>query len=409
MDKDYLLNQILKYTKSEHSINFYRKAVKLLGEGRVEMELGELKHQIRLGKVKNPAKYLTTLLKKQINEISETKSATPDRKITHFEKTQQDLFRHLMPIEVPKDKLGESKKMPVPYSGKNIPWTTFIGPEFFTLSTNKKRSDKVIALFRSLEGTVTKSFLTRGKISPDSKEEYGIPNVQHWRVFSALKLAWSQKDRQNYTQYDNGTLICYLTISAKELAKILGWKNWQHLSKKDLCWLRDIVTKLKAMPYYLHLEDSDLKGISGYGFYLIGDISLINRKADRGRETLFSISFSSTVSWQLLQRHAVIRSKEMLFIRNELSSLLWLYLEPNLRAHNEAYINLNNLIEVLQLPKADWHKYSGRRKSVFEKAIKELNGQKLADGRKMIVEIKKGLKDWQLVARLEGYAIKQLE
>lgn len=40
--------------------------------------------------------------------------------------------------------------------------------------------------------------------------------------------------------------------------------------------------------------------------------------------------------------------------------------------------------------------------SVFGKAIKELNAQKTADGRPMIVSIEKGLYDWMLTARLGG-------
>lgn len=159
---------------------------------------------------------------------------------TFFETSQLDLFRHLMPVQIPKDERGKIEKMPVPYSEKNIPWPTFVGPDFFTLSTNKKRSDKVVAQFRSLNDPVIETFLTRGKISPDSKKEFGIPNIQHWRVFSALELAWTQSGCQ-YTEYRDGTLICYVTVAAKELAKILGWKNWQHLSKNSLRWLRCVL------------------------------------------------------------------------------------------------------------------------------------------------------------------------
>jgi hypothetical protein len=56
---DYLLKQIIKYTKSPQSKKFYRNTIKILGEGRVEMELGELKYQIRVGNVKHPGKYFT--------------------------------------------------------------------------------------------------------------------------------------------------------------------------------------------------------------------------------------------------------------------------------------------------------------------------------------------------------------
>ncbi len=38
----------------------------------------------------------------------------------------------------------------------------------------------------------------------------------------------------------------------------------------------------------------------------------------------------------------------------------------------------------------------------FEKAVKELNKQKTADGRPMIVSIEKGFYDWMLTAKLDG-------
>ena len=96
----------------------------------------------------------------------------------------------------------------------------------------------------------------------------------------------------------------------------------------------------------------------------------------------------------------------MLSVHSELAFLLWLYLEPNLRSHNEVCINLSNLIKILHLPEAKWQKHKGKRKQIFEKAIKEINEQRLADNRKMVVKIEKGLYDWQLVAHLEGYSIK---
>lgn len=406
-NNDYLIDEIIEVTKDKKSLNFWKKAIKELGSGIVGGELHELKYQINTGNIKHPAKYFTALLKKQMSQGKKPASSKPEKLETYFEKTQLDLFRHLKPVKLPENEKGQIENIPLPYSGKNIPWPTFIGPDFFTLSTNKKRSDTVKAQFHSLEDPVIETFLTRGKISPDSKKEFGIPNIQHWRVFAALEFAWAQGNK--HIKYQGGTSICHVTVAAKELARILGWEDWQHLGKNNLLWLRDIIAELKSMPYYLHLEDLNLKGIKGYGFYLIGDVTILNKKAPHGEETLFSISFSSTVSWQLLQKHAVIRSKEMLYVYNEMASLIWIYLEPNLRSHGSACINLINLIEILHLPKADWHKYPSMRKREFEKAVKELNGQNLADGRKIIVKIEKGLYDWQLVAHLEGYAIKQLE
>ena len=163
---------------------------------------------------------------------------------------------------------------------------------------------------------------------------------------------------------------------------------------------------LKSMPYCFDFTDSIIKGISNYFFTLLGDFVGFDKIEKGKRTSYFQVYFSSTVSWQLLQRHAVIRPRGMIQIRSELATLLWLYLEPNLRARNNACINLSNLIEVLQLPKASWHEIKNKRKQQFSKAIKEINGQRLADGRQMNIKIQKGLYDWQMIAWLEGYSIK---
>ncbi|PIV45041.1 MAG: hypothetical protein COS25_01930, partial [Candidatus Nealsonbacteria bacterium CG02_land_8_20_14_3_00_37_10] len=72
-------------------------------------------------------------------------------------------------------------------------------------------------------------------------------------------------------------------------------------------------------------------------------------------------------------------------------------------------IGLKNLIKLLHLPESDWHKSKSNRKQIFMKVLKELNGQRIADGRKILTSIGKGIDDWQLEAWLEGLAIKQLE
>ena len=397
----YVLSEIIRITKDAKSRPFWKKAIKELGAQTVEEDLGELKHQMRLENINHPSKYLVTLLKERMNLTAKPKK-TAKKLNTYFEKTQQDLFHNLMPVPIPKDKTGETGTMPAPYSGKNIPWPTFLGPEFFTLSTNKKKSDKVKSLFRFLNDPPTEIVLIRGKISAGDKKERGIPTVQHQKVLSALKLAWSQRGCL-YTRLKDGTLICYVVIGARELAKILGWKKfggWQ------LNQLKTLIADLKQMPYCFDFTDSKIKGIDNYYFYLIGDFMGFDLKKKGGKAAYFKVYFSEAVSRALLNRHAVIRPKEMITIRSELASLLWLYLEPNLRSHNKVCINLSNLIRILHLPKASWHLHKNKRKQQFEKALKEINGRRLADRRKMVAKIEKGLYDWQLVAHLEGYSIK---
>src|ERR1051325_5408401 len=61
-----LIERILDVTKSPQSTDFYQKVIAALGPGAVEMELGELRYQMKLGEVEDPARYFTKLLQSRI-------------------------------------------------------------------------------------------------------------------------------------------------------------------------------------------------------------------------------------------------------------------------------------------------------------------------------------------------------
>src|ERR1017187_4543943 len=166
--------------------------------------------------------------------------------------------------------------------------------------------------------------------------------------------------------------MCACKVSIRELARLLGWKSF---SGPSLNRLRDKVTDLKLLPYYLELdavEEFKRMGLKGYGFTLMGDVTVLDAKLQKKQETILKVMFSDTYSRQLLARRVVSRPKEMLTIRSELAFLLRLYLEPILMKKPEGEdhaIELNNLIEILNLPQAGWHDYKSQRKREFTKAI----------------------------------------
>jgi hypothetical protein len=394
----YLLNEIITITKDSKSKFFWLKAINTLGENRVEMELGELKYQMRTGQVEQPAKYLTALLQKQIKQTSvpeQKKNSSGEKLKTFFETTQIQLFTDLQPIK-PKGEV-EEQEMEIPYGKKKIPWTTFLSSSFFTLSTNKAKSDKVLVKFRTLDGQVTIIPMIRGRIGPGGKER-GILTAQHAKILAALKNMWAQQGC-SYNSYSNGAKICSCYVSARELAKLLGWKKF---GGRDLIWLRDMVYDLKIIPYHLDLSGLGIKDINGYGFSLLEKVSLVDGKKHGQDETVFHIEFSVPLSVQLINRHAVTKSMDMLTVRTELATLLRLYLEPILISLNglEYSKQLKDIISDLQLPKASWHQRTFERKRTFEKVIKELNAHYIADDKKMTISIEKGIFDYMLTARL---------
>ena len=398
----YLIDEIIEITKDIKSKPFFEKALRELGESIVAEEFGELKHQMRTQQIHNPAKYLTVLLKKQLNKIGKDKKnqklpIRQEKIKTYFEKTQLDLFQNLMPIKRKGE--VEHSTMTVPYGKGIIPWATFISSSFFTLSTNKAKSDKVIAKFRTLDGNISIVPLLRGKIKPGGKER-GILTAEHAKVLAAIESIWVEQKCPRVT-YPSGAFNCTCYVSIRDLAKFLGRNNF---GGKDLVELTDKVYDLKTMPYYIDLTALKLKNITGYGFSLLDSVELAEGKKRGQPETVLEVRFSKPLSIQLWERHTVSRPKELAHIHGELAFLIRLFIEPILIGLNGEEYNktLTELIKELSLPAAKWHSHKGKRKQVFEKAVKELNKQKTADGRPMIVSIEKGLYDWMLTAILGG-------
>ena len=398
----YLIDEIIGITKDPKSKPFLEKALRELGEPVVAEEFGELKYQIQTRQIRSPAKYLTTLLKKQLNKIGggkEKKSPPllPEKIKTYFEGTQLTLFSSFRPVK--EEGEVDQGKMAVPYGKEIIPWATFISSSFFTLSTNKAKSDRVLAKFRTLDGDVSIVPLLRGRIAPRAQEN-GILTAEHAKVLAALESIWvRQKCQRN--KYPSGAVTCYCYVSIRELAKALGWKSF---SGQGLTWLTNMVYNLKTMPYYMDLTGLNLKNITGYGFSLLDSVELAEGKKRGQPERVLKVKFSTPLSVQLLDRHTVSRPIELAHIHGELAFLIRLFIEPILIGLNGGEYNktLTDLIKELSLPSAGWHNNRTGRKNVFGKAIKELNAQKTVDGRPMIVSIEKGLYDWMLTAKLGG-------
>jgi len=390
--QEYVLSEIIKETGDVDSTGFWMKALKELGANAVAEDLGELKLQRRRERKKNPAAYLTSLLTERMK--LKGKSAKKGKIKTHFETSPDDMIRHLA-MKDPKELSAQIEigQMIMPYNKKQIPWPTFIGPEYFTLSTNKKKSDSVPVEVRSLQGGKIKATLLRGKWKPGDIAR-GILTVLHMKVFAALELAWVNAG-SNWSRHVDGTIICKLKISARELAKLLGWKKFGgwHLNQLIRC-----IGDLAATPYYLY--ETNGKKHNGAGYTLLGDMFLLNQKDNGGERTVYSISFSSTISWQLVERHVVSRSKNMLALRSELANLILLYIEPMLRKYMKFERNLLNLVKELNLPEAHWHELKAHRKRQFGKAIKDLDGFIFFDDVKLKCEITQGKEDWKLSARL---------
>ena len=415
IDADDLITRILELTKSPQSTPFYKKAIATLGRDVVEEEFGELRYQVNSGEIKSPAKYFTTLLQKQLAGASAGTKPPSGKgdllpsgggaslRTDYHSPSALDLFSELKPLPQKGGDNGEAGAMDFPYSAKMIPWATFIGPEFFTLSSNKAKSDRVMARFRTLDGQTAEGPLIRGRFFPKD-EDRGILNTEEGRILGAMECLWVEQGCR-YAKFGNGSVSCFCNVPLRELARLLGWESF---GGKDMAHLKRKAVNLKVKGYYLELdaiEEFRLAGLRGYGFGLVDGFDLVDKVRHRLEQTTLRVRFSDPYSRQLLARRVVSRPKEMLMMRSEIAFLLRLYLEPILMSRGvggEHSIELLNLIQVLKLPAAGWHKFKSRRQAIFNKAIQELHGRKTIDGSTISLQIEQGqnAKDFMLVARL---------
>lgn len=404
--ESYIIDEIIQLTGDTKSRAFWEKAVRILGENIVAEEFGELKCQLHNKHIRNPAKYLTTLLKNRLKAQELIKSklpppAIPEKLKTYFEENQMALFSNLVPQTIGGE--AEKKEMAAPYSKETIPWATFMSSNFFTLSTNKAKSDVVQAKFRTADGEVTVIPMLRGRVKPNSKE-LGIPTVEHGRILAALENIWAQQGCPYHTYTDSKTVVCFCLVSIRALAGLLGYTTF---GGQNLIHLTNKVWDLKNMAYYLDLASVGFKNAINRGFSLLHSVELAEGMKRGQMETILKVEFSTQLSSQLLSRRAVTRPKQLAHIRSELGFLVRLYLEPILFSLNGETFSksLSDLIKDLALPAAPWHKYKSKRRQVFLKALKSMHNQRTTDGREIILNIEEGLTDYLLTARLEPAAL----
>ncbi|PKK86440.1 MAG: hypothetical protein CVT48_01175 [Thermoplasmata archaeon HGW-Thermoplasmata-1] len=407
MSNDYLLETILELTGDAKNSACWKKFIRLLPESAILEETGELKYQMSKGSIKNPAKYLVALFKKRLRgeKVIKEAGSPPPKMNNHKCKNQVELFSELVPRKKGDKEGGRKEKMPARYSSKYIPWLSFLGPEFFTLSTNKRKSDRVLARFVTFGGDDRLVPVLRGKYFPGDSER-GILTTEHGRILIAIEDIWLEQSMAHgydFVMYDEtGACHCYCVVSVRELAKRLGWKSFNGGAMKHL---KRKVMDLKVCGYYLDLKDVEAVGsLGGYGFSLLAEVEIIPEKGKIKGQIFLKVTFSDPVSRQLIKRRAVYRPKEMMRHRSELAFLLRLEIERSLMgcAHYER--TLKELILILNLPAGGWHKYASDRHRQFDKAVKELNMCHLVDGRKWQVTLVKTDDDHKLVAQAIGTA-----
>ncbi len=380
MEDNDLLEAILNLTNSQKSLPFYRMAIQKLGTGVVEEELGELRYRMQTSEIREPARYFNTLLQKQM--------AT--------QKTKDPTYMFLADLRSAKfvDHSPTELAMVTPYSKQSLQVPTMLTADFFTTSTNKAKSDKVIARFY-VGGEKVEVPMIRGRIDPKG-EERGILKPDQGRTLIHLEGLWNEYGCQYRQDKATGAVTCYFSAPIRELAKRMKFKKF---GGPLMIRLKDWIFDLSSRPYYIYSESE--KGVS-FTFLkppVFSDIVINGIK-----HTEINVEFSDSYSRQLLTRKTVSRPLDMGTGHSDIGFLLRLYLEPILMKRGEHKIELSGLIKKLNLPKSKWHEKKGQRKQKFSPAILEINKERSIDGRFFYLQVTQGNnpEDYMLLSRLIG-------
>ena len=364
-EDSYLVELLIEFSKSPQSLQFYRKAIKHLGEDIVHSILSEAKMRCYEGTLDNQAKYLTTLLKNELDTIPKFPLKAPNK----LKNGQIDNLVELTSKEVKKESLEPIlHQMPIPYGKDSIQSPRFVSQDFFTLpqDKNKYKSD-VVKTIISINGKPVKAKLLRGKIFKEDSDR-GILTTEHARILNAIEHIWA-REQCIYKKDKEENRICVVEVELMEIAKLIGMKSY---SGRNEAFLKRKISDIDKTAFYLHSFQNE-EDINGIGFK-IASISSFVSKNKNGRSSI-SIMFSEVYSRFLLDRKAVTRPLEMLKIRNEIAFKLYMFIFPKLMKNNSFKIDLIELIKFLSLPKAEWHDLNNKRKEYFSKAIKHLEGK----------------------------------
>lgn len=378
-----LINRIVDLTASPHSVDFYKKAIRVLGWDLVNLEFREVAGWVNEGKDIDPAKVLTSLLNKAMQDIKiEPKKKSPFC-------PSKEILMQCFSISRPPAIESDNGAIDAPYSTgrKAFPTSTYLSPRFFTLSSNKAKSDKVIIDIPVGNGEKVSMEFLRGKRQAGKEaEELGLLNAEHRRILGALDAIWAEQ----------GSLVkgglCFCLPSVYRVAELLGWKK---LGGSTLVHLTDKIAHLQARSFYNLTTQTEFRFIS---------MKTIFRPKGSKQSNYIEIYFSPEHSDFLKNKWTVSRSTESLTMKSEIGVLLKDYLEPILisKYPHPHKIELINLIDELNLSVAAWHGEKKQRKQKFMVPIKEVNKQRTADGRYFDLKIIQGenREDFMLEARL---------
>ncbi len=408
-----LLSELVAFRGSKSSLGFDRMAIRLAGAGLVREAMGHVRQRDvtldpELEPLKDKSKYLTDTLVRWLKERGLYESPA-----LVSEPAQGDLsgspFSILDARSHQKPAVGKDEitTLDFPFSPGLIQWLTFVGPEYFTLTNEKVRADRVESTRIDWKGESHDVAMLRGKLGVDD-DERGILTAEHMRILGAVERIWSRQTGP----HERLGRRCVVRTNVVEIAEQLcispGGREYKRIATK----LQDLASTGYT---YLLRESPALKaqGLSDVNFKFFAEVQALSTVLNGKRLTHFEITFSRPFSAALLTRgkHLVSRPLDMLSIRGDIALKLYVYLYRILSGRGEHSIELGvvkpggektGLLKALGLKTAGWQRFKSQRRREFEKAVREINGRPIGEGGEFAIKIVEGLdsNDFILTAQI---------
>jgi hypothetical protein len=293
-----------------------------------------------------------------IHNQQELKVAEPQKAI----ETQQSLATRTLQMEKP-------------YGKEKVATSDIINSKFFTYP-NDNRKYKITKTTINNEDYI----VHRGKKSPDPNEEpIGQLDTNHLRILLALIHTWQEQG----CQFLGVNAVIKLSLSIRDLAKKIGY----NLSGRNIKWLQKKVNELSQYP--ITLEKILDEKITIFTFIN----KLIVQTGKNKRKNTMVLTLHPILSEQLYNRKAILRPNTCYKIKNPTSLKFLLTYDKRIYAAQEPFkLSLEEIAKELELRGTKQNKLEA-----INKVIKNLDGYKISDKKRMKLELEKEEKEIYLM------------
>jgi hypothetical protein len=280
-------------------------------------------------------------------------------------------------IEEPQQSLAaRTLQMEKPYGKEKVATSDIINSKFFTYPTSRKTKYSITNTIINNENYI----VHRGKKSPDPNEEpIGQLDTNHLRILLTIIHIWQEQN----CKFFGVNAVVKISFSIREIAKKIGYK----ISGEIIKWLRKKINELSQYPITLERKDNG----NTTSFTFLNEVTTQTKQ--NKRKNIIVLTLNPILSEQLYNRKAILRPNTCYKIKNPTSLKFLLTYDKRIYAAQEPFkLSLEEITEELEL--------RGTKRDKLEainKVIKNLDGYKISDKKRMKLELEKEEKEIYLM------------